>query len=81
MTPRNTDRLAAALSGVTPEALEKTARKSERINLRVSPSEKEAMESTAAALGLSLSEYLSALHHHAAARLSVKVARTPKKGK
>jgi hypothetical protein len=81
MTPRNYDKLAAALSGVTPEALEKTARKSERINLRATPDEKAAIEATAAALGLGLSEYIFALHQYAAARLSFKVARTPKKRK
>ena len=70
MTPRKIDKLAEALADITPEALDKAARKSERLNLRVTPSEKAEMESTAAALGLTLSEYLTALHHHAAAQLS-----------
>ena len=69
MTQTKRDKLAEALADVTPEALDKAARKSDRLNVRVTPSDKADMESTAAALGLTLSEYLTALHHHAAARL------------
>lgn len=63
-------KLAHAMADLSPEALNKQARKSERLNVRVTPLEKAEMESTAAALGLTLSEYLTALHHHAAPRVA-----------
>jgi len=62
-------KLTDALADITPETLATQARKSERLNIRVTPADKADMEVNAAALGLSLSEYLTALHHHAAARL------------
>lgn len=72
--------LQKALADVSPAALETAARKSERLNLRCTPAEKQSLDASAAALGLGVSEYLLALHEYAAARLSVKAARTGKRG-
>ena len=62
--------LQKALADVTPGALEVQARKSERINIRCTPAERESLDVTAGALGLGVSEYLLALHEYAAARLT-----------
>jgi hypothetical protein len=64
------DDLARALSDADPERLDSLVRKSERIDIRVTPVEKAEMQATAEALGLSLSEYLSALHRLALPRLA-----------
>ncbi len=63
------DDLALALADVEPERLDSLVRKSARVDIRVTPTEKAEMQATAEALGLSLSEYLSALHCYALPRI------------
>jgi mobilization protein NikA len=56
-------------------------RRSERFNLRVTPFEKKGMESVARELGLSVTEYLTGLHHFAMEKLAVEMeAPTPLSG-
>jgi predicted DNA binding CopG/RHH family protein len=64
MSPKkqNLDALARILSGVDPARLAQVLDKKERINLRVSEADKEAMQSTAKAFGLTVTDYLLRLH-------------------
>lgn len=81
MTNSKIEKLALALADLTPDELEKQARKSERLNMRVTQADKANMESTADSLGLTLSEYLTALHHYAAPRLATLGRGGARKGK
>lgn len=69
LTRKRLDDLAKALADVSPSRLDTLTKKSERVNIRVTATEKVEMQETAESLGLSLSEYLSALHRFAMPRL------------
>jgi uncharacterized protein (DUF1778 family) len=56
------DALSRVLSGVDPNKLAQALDKRERINLRVSEADKEAIQSTAKGLGLTVTDYLLRLH-------------------
>ena len=62
----------AALADVTAGAIRKPATKTAQINLRATPEEKASLEATAAKLGLTVSEYIFALHEYAAERIGRK---------
>jgi uncharacterized protein (DUF1778 family) len=64
------DALSRALSGVDPERLAQVLDKRERINLRVSETDKQAIQSTAKNLGLTVTDYLLRLHVFAKETLS-----------
>ncbi len=66
------DKLAKALSGVTPERLDTIARKTERLGIRVTAADKADIEATAKDLGLGITEYLTALHWFAVDALRTK---------
>lgn len=70
LTRKRLDDLAQAMTDVSPERLDTITKKSERVNIRVTATEKVEMQETAESLDLSLSEYLSALHRFAMPRLS-----------
>lgn len=71
LTRKRLDDLSDGLAELSPERLQTLTRKGERLNIRVTAHEKADMQATAAALGLSLSEYLSGLHMLAAPRLAI----------
>ncbi len=63
-------RLRSALRTLDVDSLGKAARKSEVVRLRVSPDQKASMQAAAAALGISLSQYLLSLHEQVVRRVS-----------
>lgn len=69
MSPKKKDLIAEAVEDVSPEALGWTATKSERIEIRTSSQEKEQIQEVAGTLGVSVAEYLLALHRHAYPKL------------
>lgn len=70
VTRKRLDDLAAALGDVSPDRLNSLVRKDQRLNIRATAAEKADMQATAAALGLSLSEYVCGLHLVAGPRLA-----------
>ncbi len=56
------DKLAKALQGVSPERLETVTRKTAYLTIRVTPSDKADIKTTAAGLDLSITDYLMGLH-------------------
>ena len=54
-----------AMKGITAAAMVKKPRKTARIPLRMLEEDKQGIEQTAGKLGLSVSDYLVALHRHA----------------
>lgn len=68
MTKREIER---ALKGVKPDELREEIAKDEKINIRVTNSDKEHMKRVAKYMGVTLTEYLLSLHRLAASRLNV----------
>jgi uncharacterized protein (DUF1778 family) len=77
MTPKkqHLDALSRVLSGVDPNRLAQVLDKRERINLRVSEADKEAIQATAQSLGLTVTDYLLRLHIFAKETLAKRSAR------
>lgn len=69
MSPKKKDVIAEALADLGPDALSRCAMKSERIELRATLEEKASIQDVAQSLGLSVGEYLLALHRHAVLKL------------
>lgn len=67
---RNLTKLAAIMSDVDPARMKTAFTKGERLDLRVSASEKAEIRQAAAVLGLSVSEYLTELHRQAWPKVS-----------
>jgi mobilization protein NikA len=72
---RNPGELEQALRGVRADKLRSVLTKDARIEIRVTSPEKAEMERAAKACNLTVTEYLTRLHHIAAERLGVKRGR------
>ena len=57
------DKLAEMLKDVKPERLQTLIMKSESLTIRLTPSDKAGMEQAAKACGLTVTDYLTRLHH------------------
>lgn len=68
-TTQHLDRLASVMRSIPPERLRSALVKDERIQVRVTASEKADMQQTAKNCGLTLTEYLTRLHHLAGEQL------------
>jgi len=72
MTPRKLtaeQKIARALRGLDLEELKQQMTKTESILIRVTAAEKEEIKAVAETLGMSVSEYLLALHRHVCCRV------------
>lgn len=69
MSPRNKNEIAKAVENISPETLGWTLTKNARIEIRTTSEEKEQIQGTADMLGVSVAEYLLALHRHAHPKL------------
>lgn len=65
MSPRAKNVIADAVADIDRDELATTANKSERIEIRATPRQKEEIQRIAESLGLSAAEYLLGLHGHA----------------
>ncbi len=61
--------IAEVVEDVTPSGLQKMANKDGRIEIRATTEEKKEIQDIARSLGLSVAEYLLALHRHAHTKL------------
>ena len=66
------NKLATAASKITAKDLQGSGAKTEFLQFRVSKSEKDSVQSTAAALGLQVSEYIMKLHELVSEKLNKK---------
>lgn len=69
MSPKKKNVIDEAVEDVSPETLGWTVTKSGRIEIRATAEEKEQIQEIAGMLGISVAEYLLALHRHAYPRL------------
>jgi predicted DNA binding CopG/RHH family protein len=70
------DPLAAVMKEVSPQYMERSARRDSRIEIRVTEETKQSISDTAAALGLNITEYLESLHKYALSSLNDKQEKT-----
>lgn len=66
------DRLASCMRSIPPERLRSALVKDERIQVRVTASEKAGMQQTAKACHLTLTDYVTRLHQFAIEQLTVR---------
>ena len=66
------NKLATAASKITAKDLQGSGAKTEFLQFRVSKSEKDSVQATAAALGLQVSEYIMKLHELVSEKLNKK---------
>jgi hypothetical protein len=70
MKRKDTEKLiGAAMKGVTAAEMMRKPRKTARVPLRMLEEDKQGIERSAGKLGLSVSDYLVALHRHAQRRM------------